>query len=78
MEAFEPSFGDPHHFTQLHAGFFVGRYDIGLHDNHHVGLKANIRDRSSRTALGSEDRRPITAAEPVDDVIVDRKSSILD
>ena len=23
MEAFEPSFGYPYHFTQLHAGLFV-------------------------------------------------------
>src|SRR5262245_33516697 len=54
VEPFEPSFSDPYHFTQLHAGFFVGRYDIGLDDDHHVGLQANIGDRSGRTAPGPE------------------------
>lgn len=70
--------GNQYAFAHLHAGARVLGDDIGLNDHEHTGDQAEIRNRLVLSARRTDDRRAVSAASTMGEVVIGRKARILD
>src|SRR5450830_1695117 len=78
MQRFDAGVGYNQQFSHLHAGLAVVGDDIGLDDDSLPPAERLQWNRAGRSALRSQDRRKIPAAESVQQIVDNRKPRLLD
>src|SRR6185312_17030458 len=78
VQALDPVVSDHKHFPGLHAGLAIGRHHVRLHHDNLARPERLLRDRTGRPALAAENRRQISAAVTVQQVVNDGEPRLLD
>src|SRR5581483_1738578 len=76
MQPLNAGFGDENHLTGLHTGFSVARHHVRLNDDR-LSRPERVRGhRPCRAAFAAENRRKVTAAVAVEQIIDDREPGL--
>src|SRR5262249_53911234 len=78
VQALDAVVRDEHHFAGLYAGAAVLADDVGLDHDGHAGPERLLGNRPGRATRRAEDRRQVTAAVAVQEIVAGGETRVLD